>query len=233
MPKYINITDNIYPANPKKDNPNVSFPKTGWQGGIVNGKEYAIVEPTDIPEMISFQTIVEQFPEQDENGVWRQVWSISEIPLEQAKIKVARQRKQKRVEKELSGFVYNGIPIDSDRDSILRMTSTQLSALTAIITDSPFEVNWVCADDSIMTMNAIEFLSFFNAFVQHGLNCHNRSQELKNEIENANMNILREINNEIESYKKMMRDIPSAVPGASPSLQRQGMEEIGRASLFR
>lgn len=44
---------------------------------------------------------------------------------------------------------------------------------------------------------------------------------------------LQELNNELSSYKNMLNKLPTAVPGASPSLQQSGMDEIQRSGLFR
>ncbi len=84
-----------------------------------------------------------------------------------------------RTQAETGGFVFNGHPIDSDRDSILRIGNAATTALTAQLTGTSFSTEWACADEYQMPLDAAGVMALQAALSAHGLACHLRSQELK------------------------------------------------------
>lgn len=88
-------------------------------------------------------------------------------------------RHEARTKAETSGFVFNGHPVDSDRDSILRIGNAATTALTASLSSVPFCTTWTCADEYQMDLDAAGVMALQAALSAHGLACHLRSQELK------------------------------------------------------
>ena len=88
-------------------------------------------------------------------------------------------RRTARTQAETGGFVFNGHPIDSDRDSILRIGNAATTALTASLAQAPFRTVWTCADEYQMELDAAGVMALQAALSAHGLACHLRSQELK------------------------------------------------------
>jgi hypothetical protein len=88
-------------------------------------------------------------------------------------------RRTTRTRAETGGFVFNGHPVDSDRDSILRIGNAATTALTALLTSTQFSTTWACADEYQMYLDAAGVMALQAALSAHGLACHLRSQELK------------------------------------------------------
>jgi hypothetical protein len=97
-------------------------------------------------------------------------------PLHQA-------RRTARTAAETSGFVFNGHPFDSDRDSILRIANAATTALTANLVGAPFATEWHCADGYDMPMDAAGVMAMQGALAAHGQACHDRSSVLRAMIE--------------------------------------------------
>jgi hypothetical protein len=92
-------------------------------------------------------------------------------------------RRAARTAAETSGFVYNGHPFDSDRDSILRIANAATTALTANLVGAPFATEWHCADGYDMPLDAAGVMSMQGALAAHGQACHDRSSALRDMIE--------------------------------------------------
>jgi hypothetical protein len=92
-------------------------------------------------------------------------------------------RRAARTAAETSGFVYNGHPFDSDRDSILRIANAATTALTANLVGAPFATEWHCADGYDMPLDAAGVMAMQGALAAHGQACHDRSSALRAMIE--------------------------------------------------
>jgi hypothetical protein len=92
-------------------------------------------------------------------------------------------RRAARTAAETSGFVYNGHPFDSDRDSILRIANAATTALTATLLEAPFATAWHCADGYDMPLDAAGVMAMQGALAAHGQACHDRSSVLRALIE--------------------------------------------------
>ncbi len=88
-------------------------------------------------------------------------------------------RRAARTAAETGGFVYNGHPFDSDRDSILRIANAATTALTANLVGAPFATEWHCADGYDMPLDAAGVMSMQGALAAHGQACHDRSSALR------------------------------------------------------
>jgi len=178
---YINTVTNEYPANPRTSHPTTSFPEN-WPGGEIEGTFYAEVIRTNPPEysQILF-TIKEGTPERIDDKYY-QTWELIERSQEDIKKDLHGLRKEIRTQKEISGFTYLGHEIDSDRDSIQRITQAAAVALQSKISGQPFNVIWICKDDEGLSLDADGVIGLQQALTQHGANCHDWSQTIKNRI---------------------------------------------------
>lgn len=96
-----------------------------------------------------------------------------------------QRRRARRTQAETAGFPFRARRIDSDPDSVLRITQAALVASQALLAHQDFAVNWVCADDSILALDAAGMLAMQAALTAHGLACHNRSQDLRAALDEA------------------------------------------------
>ena len=94
-------------------------------------------------------------------------------------------RRDRRTQAELAGFSHQGHPLDSDRDSILRIANAAASALSAILTQQPWETSWRCADETDLPLDAPGMLALQGALAYHGQACHSASQAISADIEAA------------------------------------------------
>lgn len=82
-----------------------------------------------------------------------------ELPsLDQVKAEQRAAIEAARDAAELDGFTYLDKPIDTDRDSVLRILTAATAAQAAIAAGqgASFSLDWTCADDSTLTMTAAE-----------------------------------------------------------------------------
>ena len=92
-------------------------------------------------------------------------------------------RRAARTAAETGGFIFNGHPFDSDRDSILRIANAATTALTANLLGAPFATEWHCADGYDMPLDAAGVMAMQGALAAHGQACHDRSSALRAMIE--------------------------------------------------
>lgn len=96
MQNYAIIKNDIiikFPADPVRENPNTSF-ANGWQGGIINGTTYVLVEVDNAPEIDPLtQDATPQQP-QKVNGKWVQKYSVVTVSApEQQRRKAEKARR--------------------------------------------------------------------------------------------------------------------------------------------
>lgn len=81
-----------YPVDLRTEQPNTSFP-SDWSGGVVNGMEYARVLPVDVPQVPHTQNYAEGTPALID-GVWTQIWIVSDATPEQIVDRLTEQRQR-------------------------------------------------------------------------------------------------------------------------------------------
>jgi hypothetical protein len=120
------------------------------------------------------------------NNVWTQQWAVRDLSANEIetlsaakRVELHDARRDARTVAETSGFVYNGHPLDSDRDSILRITNAATTALTANLVGASFATEWHCADGYNMPLDASGVLAMQGALAAHGQACHDRSSALR------------------------------------------------------
>ena len=88
-----------------------------------------------------------------------------------------------RDRREQTTFPYLGKLIDSDPVSVQRITVAASTAQMALAASVPFEVNWACADNSLLTLDAMGVLGMMQALGTHGLALHMYGRGLKAAVE--------------------------------------------------
>jgi hypothetical protein len=189
----------------RKLHPQVSFP-ADWGGGKVEEVIYMTVESTTPPTVNSKTENLNEGPPQKTNGVWRQTWFVEAQPTEEVRPKLHRLRKKLRTQKETAGFEFRSKIIDSDRDSILRITQAAAVASQKIQAGLPYNVDWVCQDDSILSLDAVGVLEMQQALASHGYACHVESINLKSLIDNETIT-QQELNALFESIESQLTSI--------------------------
>jgi hypothetical protein len=169
------------------DFPQISFPAHATADLLA---EYGIYPVTTVPapDYDRLTQVRVELPPAEIDGVWTQQWAVRDKTMEElvaVRDSLHDQRRTARTNAEMAGFVFQGKRIDSDRDSILRITQAALLASQALAASQPFAVEWVCADDSVLELDAAGMLAMQAALTAHGLACHNRSQALRDLIDAA------------------------------------------------
>lgn len=118
-------------------------------------------------------------------GAWVQAWQVTAktpLAVEEALTALREElhaaRRAARTAAETGGFWFAGHPVDSDRDSILRLNNAATTAITASLASAPFATTWKCADDYEMLLDASGIMALQAALSAHGQACHERSQAL-------------------------------------------------------
>lgn len=84
-----------------------------------------------------------------------------------------------RDRREQLDFPYLGKRIQSDPVSVQRITVASSTASMALSAGVPFELDWSCADNSLLTLDAMGVLGMMQALGSHGLALHMHSRGLK------------------------------------------------------
>lgn len=97
-------------------------------------------------------------------------------------LSVIEQINAERNRREQTSFPYLGKQIDSDPVSVQRITVATNTAQMALAAGVPYEVQWVCADNSILTLDAMGVLGMMQALGSYGLSLHMYSRSLKAQV---------------------------------------------------
>ncbi len=171
-----------YPANPKTDNPNVSFP-FNWGGGVINSIEYTVVQSTTPPSINLGWTYTESSPSYDGNS-WIQNWSTSLL----SKDEIKRQVTSKRYNVEVGGVVISNSTYATDRES-----QTKYVAVAVDIQQSNAEtwsINWKTQNNQFVSLNANQMLQIISGVRQHVQSSFDKEAEYYQLIDSANTSTL-------------------------------------------
>lgn len=83
---------------------------------------------------------------------------------------------------EVSGFSYLGKRIDSTPRAVERINVATLSAMAAATVGAPFSVDWTCADNSTLALDAAGVIGMVAALAAHGNALHVHARALKDSI---------------------------------------------------
>lgn len=92
---------------------------------------------------------------------------------------------ERRDELETAGFTYLDKPLDSDSRSVQRITTAVQAAQVAVAVGQPFALDWTCADNSTLALDAQTMLGMPVALAQHANALHQHSRSLKTLAEAA------------------------------------------------
>lgn len=141
-----------------------SWRRVSGPGDVLDGEVYATAIPT--------------------HGVWDDALQTIRAPnaqetLDNRRVAVIEQINAERNRREQTGFPYLGKQIDSDPVSVQRITVATNTAQMALAAGVPYEVQWACADNSILTLDAMGVLGMMQALGSYGLALHMYSRGLK------------------------------------------------------
>ena len=95
------------------------------------------------------------------------------------RLQTIEQINAERDRREQTTFPYAGKWIDSDPVSVQRITVASSTASMALSAGVPYELDWACADNSLLTLDAMGVLGMMQALGSHGLALHMHSRGLK------------------------------------------------------
>lgn len=101
---------------------------------------------------------------------------------------------------EKSGFIYMDRPIDSDMQSVNRINTAFNSAMACFVFGTPFTIEWTCADNLPLVLDAQGMIGMPGALAKHAETLHNRAKELKalvNAITSTDLDEVRDLLAEI------------------------------------
>jgi hypothetical protein len=96
---------------------------------------------------------------------------------------IIEQINAERDRREQSTFPFAGKLIDSDPVSVQRITVASSTAQMALAAGVPFSLDWSCADNSLLTLDAMGVLGMMQALGTHGLALHMYGRGLKAAVE--------------------------------------------------
>lgn len=147
--------------------PHVSWPEEPTQDVLTPFNLVIVYETSPPLPAKRNEEVIEVAPVPDENGIWRQVFEIQKInqTLSECKQKEKSYLAQKRWEKETGGYVWNGWPVHTDRETQGKLSALFLMASSDLWTEG----RWKFKDDvsRILTKaQAIEMCLAIGSFVQ-------------------------------------------------------------------
>ncbi len=100
-------------------------------------------------------------------------------PLDALHARVRSHINIERNRRELGGFEYQGRTIDSDVASVLRIASGASTATAAAMFEQPWSVEWTCADDSTLMLDANGMIAMLAALAEYADAVHQHARALK------------------------------------------------------
>ena len=184
---YINTTTGqcpIYESEIRAANPNTSFPSP-----FVAPDPYVWVFPAPQPTFDPITHAVQETAPELVNGHYEQRWSIVALEAEQVASNLAAKKDQmvqavnaRRDAAEEAGFAYLGKPFDSDSRSVQRINTAVQAAQVALAASAPFVLEWMCADNTTLTLDAQQMLGVPVALATHANAVHLNGRNLKDAI---------------------------------------------------
>lgn len=104
---------------------------------------------------------------------------------------------------EKAGFPYMGKVIDSDMQSVNRINTTFSAAMACFILGQPFSVEWTCADNSPLILDAEGMIGMPQALAAYGSSLHYRATDLKAMVDTIT-------STDIEEVKALIAAIPDS-----------------------
>jgi len=108
-----------------------------------------------------------------------------EVLLTAKRAKITAEINLERNQREQSTFTYLGKQIQCDPISVQRISVAATTAQMALSVNVPYSVNWSCADNSILTLDALGVLGMMQALGSHGVAIHYYARSLKDQVANV------------------------------------------------
>lgn len=89
---------------------------------------------------------------------------------------------QERNRREATVFQYRGKAIDCDPRAVQRITAAALAAQAALATGQPFTLDWTCADNSVLTLDAAGVAGMPVALAIYADALHRHARSLKQAV---------------------------------------------------
>jgi alkylhydroperoxidase/carboxymuconolactone decarboxylase family protein YurZ len=105
--------------------------------------------------------------------------------LRAAKDELRARINAERDRREMLPFPYLGKLFDADERSVKRILAAVQTAQAALSANAPFEIEWMCADNTTVTLNAQQMIGVPTAMSQHGYALHQHGRALKAQVEAA------------------------------------------------
>lgn len=114
-----------------------------------------------------------------------EIVALREVPL--AAVKAARLTdiNAERDRREEAGFPYRGKWIDSTPRSVQRITAAALAAQAILASGQSYSVDWTCADNSTLPLDAHGVIGIPVALARHAAALHDHARSLKAAVEAA------------------------------------------------
>lgn len=188
---YINTETNQYPVSEQQirnENPNTSF-----SSPFVPPAEYQWVFPSPQPTYDPMtQSVREIAPALNALGKYEQKWEIVDLSPEQMAANLDAKKAQmvavvnaRRDSAEEGSFTYLGKQFDSDSRSVQRINTAVQAAQVALAASMPFQLEWMCADNTTLNLDAQQMLGVPVALATHANAVHLNGRSLKNAIISA------------------------------------------------
>lgn len=109
-------------------------------------------------------------------------------PASQLEITTARRLKRvseinvERDRREQSTFPYMSKQVQCDPISVQRISVAAATAQMALAASVPYSVDWSCADNSILSLDALGVLGMMQALGSHGVAIHYYARTLKDQV---------------------------------------------------
>lgn len=105
--------------------------------------------------------------------------------LDAAKKEMRRRINAERDLQEAKPFSYLGKRFDADERSVTRIMGAVQAAQAALAAGAPFSVDWVCADNTVVTLDAQQTIALPAALSQRVYAVHMHGRALKAQVEAA------------------------------------------------
>lgn len=116
---------------------------------------------------------------------WKAASEPAPRTLEQAKADKHDQINSMRDNLEQGGFPYMGKVLDSNSISVQRITVVAQAAQAALATGTPFTINWMCQDNTVLVLDAAGAIGMPAALAMHANQLHQHGREKKALIDSA------------------------------------------------
>lgn len=121
-----------------------------------------------------------------ENGTVFYEEVVSDLPFETVKTKKLERLKEQRAEELSGGFEFEGKHYQTRNEKdVSNIISVGLAATQALMSGSPFVVNFISSDNSITSMGANEAIGFYNTMIVAGQGVYNRYNLAREAVNSA------------------------------------------------